>query len=246
MEEFLKLQRMELLRQGAPDSDNEDWDNPQWPEEREDCPDKEEDDSLENADLAFTRRSESENKSRKIVRTKITGLKTKKTKRTRVKESWKVKADKVKAIRKDLKRSETETEKEIKRRQAKIEKFLALKDSILKFSFLLHLQLHLSFLFYLPIPFHHLHFPFFMFISIAISCTLFKNLHFEISRIARSIFLYKLKPYIWQRKQKLSPQSWDQQDCPEILKPDQLYPLEFTQEHIGSSNITTIRSDQDY
>jgi hypothetical protein len=53
MEEFLELQRMELLRQGAPDSDNEDWDEPQWPDEREDCPDKEEDDSLENEDLAF-------------------------------------------------------------------------------------------------------------------------------------------------------------------------------------------------
>ncbi len=49
MEELLELQRMELLWQGAPDSDNEDWDNPQWPDEREDCPDKEEDDSLENS-----------------------------------------------------------------------------------------------------------------------------------------------------------------------------------------------------
>jgi hypothetical protein len=53
MEEFLKLQRMELLQQGAPDTDNEDWDNPQWPDEREDSLDVEEDDSLEDADLAF-------------------------------------------------------------------------------------------------------------------------------------------------------------------------------------------------
>jgi hypothetical protein len=74
--------------------------------------------------------SESENKSRRLVKTKITGLKTKKMKRTRVKESWKVKADKAQAIRKDLKRPETEIEKEIKRRQAKIEEFPALKDSI--------------------------------------------------------------------------------------------------------------------
>jgi hypothetical protein len=53
MEESLKLRRMELLRQGAPDSDDEDWDNSQWPEEKEDGPVKEEDDSLENEDLAF-------------------------------------------------------------------------------------------------------------------------------------------------------------------------------------------------
>jgi hypothetical protein len=68
------------------------------------------------------------------VKTKITGFKTKKTKRTRVKqsvkESWKVKADKAKAIRKDLKRLETEIEKEIKRRQGEMEKCPALKDSI--------------------------------------------------------------------------------------------------------------------
>jgi ABC-type antimicrobial peptide transport system ATPase subunit len=51
------------------------------------------------------------------VKTKITGLETKKTKRTRVKESWKVKADKVKAKRIDLERLETkrENKKEIKR-----------------------------------------------------------------------------------------------------------------------------------
>jgi hypothetical protein len=53
MEEFLKIQTMELLLQGAPDSDDEDWDDPQWPDKREDSPDKEEDDSLEDADLAF-------------------------------------------------------------------------------------------------------------------------------------------------------------------------------------------------
>jgi hypothetical protein len=53
MEEFLELQRMELQRRGAPDSDDEDWDDPQGPDEREDCLAKEEDDSLENKDLAF-------------------------------------------------------------------------------------------------------------------------------------------------------------------------------------------------
>jgi hypothetical protein len=53
MEENLKLQRMELLRQGALDSDDEDWDDSQWPEEEEDGLVKEEDDSLENEDLAF-------------------------------------------------------------------------------------------------------------------------------------------------------------------------------------------------
>ncbi len=44
-----------------------------------------------------------------------------------VKENWKVKADKAKAI----KRPKNEIETEIKRRQAKIEKFQALKNSIL-------------------------------------------------------------------------------------------------------------------
>jgi hypothetical protein len=53
MEQFLRLQRTELLQQGAPDSDNEDWDSPQWPEEREDLTDVKEDDSLEDADMAF-------------------------------------------------------------------------------------------------------------------------------------------------------------------------------------------------
>ncbi len=59
-------------------------------------------------------------------------------KRTRVKESvkesWKVKADKVKAI----KRPNTEIRKEIKRQQAKIKELQALKNSILKVSFYLH------------------------------------------------------------------------------------------------------------
>jgi hypothetical protein len=58
------------------------------------------------------RRSESGEESRKKVRTKITRLKMKKIKRTRVKESWKVKADKIKAKGKNLERSETEREKE--------------------------------------------------------------------------------------------------------------------------------------
>ena len=56
------------------------------------------------------RRSESVKESRKTVKTKIAGLKTKKTKSTRVKESWKMKADKVKNKRKYLKRSETKRE----------------------------------------------------------------------------------------------------------------------------------------
>jgi hypothetical protein len=33
MEKFLEQQRLELLRQGAPDSDDEDWDGPQGPDE---------------------------------------------------------------------------------------------------------------------------------------------------------------------------------------------------------------------
>ncbi len=53
MEKLLRVQRMELLRQGAPDSDDEDWDSPQWPEERVDLADVKEDDSLEDTDLAF-------------------------------------------------------------------------------------------------------------------------------------------------------------------------------------------------
>ena len=53
MEEFLRVQRMELLQQGAPDSDSEDWDSPQWPAEREDITDFKEDDSLEDTDLDF-------------------------------------------------------------------------------------------------------------------------------------------------------------------------------------------------
>jgi hypothetical protein len=86
------------------------------------------------------RKSESENesKNREIVKMKITDSKTKETKRTRVKrsvkESWKVKADKAKAI----KRLKTKIRKEIKRWQAKIKEFQALKNSILKFSFYLH------------------------------------------------------------------------------------------------------------
>jgi hypothetical protein len=51
MEESLKLPRMKLLQQGAPESDDSDGNNPQWPEEREDCTDEEEDDNLEDPDL---------------------------------------------------------------------------------------------------------------------------------------------------------------------------------------------------
>jgi hypothetical protein len=53
MEEYLRLQRMELLQQEAPDSDDDDWDSPQWPTENKDPTGIEEDDSLEDADLAF-------------------------------------------------------------------------------------------------------------------------------------------------------------------------------------------------
>ncbi len=53
MERFLEQQRLELLQQGVPDSDDEDWDRPQWPDETEDCLDEEEDDSLEHEDLTF-------------------------------------------------------------------------------------------------------------------------------------------------------------------------------------------------
>jgi hypothetical protein len=55
MEEFLRLQREELLQQGAPDLDSDDWDRskPQWLDERDDLKDVEEDDSLEDAYLAF-------------------------------------------------------------------------------------------------------------------------------------------------------------------------------------------------
>jgi hypothetical protein len=80
----------------------------------------------------FKIRSESKKESRKKVKNKIKELKSKKTNRMRVKGSWKVKADKVKAKRKDLERSETkrENKKEIKRWQTKTEKFPAQKDSI--------------------------------------------------------------------------------------------------------------------
>ncbi len=53
MEEFLRLQRVELLRQGVPESDSEDWESQHWPTEEEDVTDVEEDDGLEDADLTF-------------------------------------------------------------------------------------------------------------------------------------------------------------------------------------------------
>jgi len=53
MEKFLEQQKMELLRQGAPGSEDEDWDEPHWPEENESGLDEEEEDSLENEDLTF-------------------------------------------------------------------------------------------------------------------------------------------------------------------------------------------------
>jgi hypothetical protein len=54
MEEFLRLQRVELLRQGIPESDSEDWESLNWPTgEEEDVTDEEEDDGLEDVDPAF-------------------------------------------------------------------------------------------------------------------------------------------------------------------------------------------------
>jgi hypothetical protein len=53
MERFLEQQKLELLRKGAPESDDEEWDGPHWPEEKESCLDEEEDDSMENENLAF-------------------------------------------------------------------------------------------------------------------------------------------------------------------------------------------------
>ncbi len=53
MEEFLRLQRVEQLRQGVLESDSEDWESPNWPTGGEYITDEEEDDGLEDADLAF-------------------------------------------------------------------------------------------------------------------------------------------------------------------------------------------------
>jgi hypothetical protein len=70
MEEFLRLQRLELLRQGAPDLDCDEWDvdQQQQPEDKLDLMDDQEDDGLEEADLAFITsilESFSQNESRK-------------------------------------------------------------------------------------------------------------------------------------------------------------------------------------
>jgi hypothetical protein len=53
MEKLLKRHRRELLRQGIPESDNEDWGEHQEPEEDENDIAKEEDDSLDNGDLTY-------------------------------------------------------------------------------------------------------------------------------------------------------------------------------------------------
>jgi hypothetical protein len=55
MEEFLRVQREEVLRRGAQDLDDDDWDRSQqqWWDEREELTDIKEDDGLEDADLAF-------------------------------------------------------------------------------------------------------------------------------------------------------------------------------------------------
>jgi hypothetical protein len=53
MEKFLDQQRLELLRQGIPESDDEDWDGPHLPEETEHGFFQEEDNSLENEDLTY-------------------------------------------------------------------------------------------------------------------------------------------------------------------------------------------------
>jgi hypothetical protein len=53
MEEFLRLQRIELLQQGVLESDSEDWESLHWQTKGEDVTNFEEDDGLEDVDLAF-------------------------------------------------------------------------------------------------------------------------------------------------------------------------------------------------
>jgi hypothetical protein len=53
MEKFLEQQRMQLLGQGDPESEIEDWIEPHWPEMNENGLDEEEDDSLGNEDFTF-------------------------------------------------------------------------------------------------------------------------------------------------------------------------------------------------
>jgi hypothetical protein len=109
----------------------------------------------------ITSKSENESKSKEIM----TDSKTNKTKRT--KQNVKVKADKAKAI----KRPKNEISTELKRQQDKIRKFQALKDSILKFSFHLHLAATfiISILFFNSVLsdhfYHHFMYPFQTFTS---------------------------------------------------------------------------------
>jgi len=140
------------------------------------------------------------------VKTKIAGLKTKKTKSTRVKESWKMKADKVKAKRKDLKRSETkrEEEKEIKRRQAKAERSPAQKDSIfIPFALAVAFLIFISFIEFVS-SFAFLIFPVHFNYQFIYPFRKFAFLDFK---EFKDYCLYNIKPYIWQREQKLVPQS---------------------------------------
>jgi hypothetical protein len=53
MEKFLEQQRLELLQQGAQDSGDENWGEPEWAEELEEYLDEEKDDSLESEDITF-------------------------------------------------------------------------------------------------------------------------------------------------------------------------------------------------
>jgi hypothetical protein len=53
MEKLLERQKKELLRQGIPESDDEDWGEHHGPDEVENSLVKEEDDSLDNEDLAY-------------------------------------------------------------------------------------------------------------------------------------------------------------------------------------------------
>jgi hypothetical protein len=53
MEKFLEKPKMELLRQGIPASDDEDWGGHHWPEENENGIVKEEVDSWDNEDLTY-------------------------------------------------------------------------------------------------------------------------------------------------------------------------------------------------
>jgi hypothetical protein len=53
MERFLEQQRLKLLQQGAQDSGDKNWGEPEWTEELEEYLDEEKDDGLESEDITF-------------------------------------------------------------------------------------------------------------------------------------------------------------------------------------------------